>query len=276
MKQGGTPRRYRQFIFKTTIPLKKPFAPGRRVASELDNGYTRDWRVNSTYTLSTRLENQDSKISAYSGGNDGNNNFDKGSLTANRLSLLLDTSISNGVNGLVLSASTFYDDVYHQTNDNPGPVNKPGAADEFTRDARRFHGGYTRLLDAYVFNTFELGEGRRANVRLGRHVVSWGEGLFFPSISLAQGPADGTKTGIVGTETKDQLLPEDQVSTQIEMSPKWSLLGHLQFGFHTTIAPAPGSFLSSADSTGPGGTCLQPYRAMGGRSVCSYGSRTST
>jgi hypothetical protein len=82
-------------------------------------------------------------------------------------------------------------------------------------------------------------------VRLGRHVVSWGEGLFFPSISLAQGPADGTKTGIVGTETKDQLLPEDQVSTQIEMSPKWSLLGHLQFGFHTTIAPAPGSYLSS-------------------------------
>ncbi len=240
---------------------------------ELDNGYKLDWRVNSTYTLSTRMENRDPKIAAYSGGNDGTNNFDKGSLTANRLSLLLDASVTNGVNGLVLSASTFYDDVYHRTNDNTGPVNKPGAVDEFTGDARRYHGGYTRLLDAYVFNTFELGEGRRANVRLGRHVVSWGEALFFPSISLAQGPADGTKTGIVGTETKDQLLPEDQISTQIEMSPKWSLLGHMQFGFHTTLAPAPGSYLSSADSTGPGGTCLQPYRSVGGRSVCSYGQR---
>ena len=241
---------------------------------ELDNGYKVDWRVNSTYTLSTRMEDRDAKIAAYSGGNDGTNNFDKGSLTANRLSLLLDTSITNGVNGLVLSASTFYDDVYHRLNDNnTGAVNKPGPVDEFTRDARRYHGGYTRLLDAYVFNTFDLGEGRRANVRLGRHVVSWGEALFFPSISLAQGPADGTKTGIVGTETKDQLLPEDQISTQIEMSPKWSLLGHLQFGFHTTIAPAPGSYLSSADSTGPGGTCLQPYRTVGGRSVCSYGLR---
>ncbi|MCK6389052.1 MAG: DUF1302 domain-containing protein, partial [Zoogloea sp.] len=240
---------------------------------ELDNGYKLDWRVNSTYTLSTRMENRDPKIAAYSGGNDGTNNFDKGSLTANRLSLLLDASVTNGVNGLVLSASTFYDDVYHRTNDNTGLVNKPGAVDEFTADARRYHGGYTRLLDAYVFNTFELGEGRRANVRLGRHVVSWGEALFFPSISLAQGPADGTKTGIVGTETKDQLLPEDQISTQIEMSPKWSLLGHMQFGFHTTLAPAPGSYLSSADSTGPGGTCLQPYRSVGGRSVCSYGQR---
>jgi hypothetical protein len=241
---------------------------------ELDNGYKVDWRVNSTYTLSTRMEDRDAKIAAYSGGNDGTNNFDKGSLTANRLSLLLDTSITNGVNGLVLSASTFYDDVYHRLNDNnTGAVNKPGPVDEFTRDARRYHGGYTRLLDAYVFNTFDLGEGRRANVRLGRHVVSWGEALFFPSISLAQGPADGTKTGIVGTETKDQLLPEDQISTQIEMSPRWSLLGHLQFGFHTTLAPAPGSYLSSADSTGPGGTCLQPYRTVGGRSVCSYGLR---
>jgi hypothetical protein len=61
---------------------------------ELDNGYKLDWRVNSTYTLSTRMENR--TIAAYSGGNDGNNNFDKGSLTANRLSLLLDTSITNG------------------------------------------------------------------------------------------------------------------------------------------------------------------------------------
>ena len=136
---------------------------------ELDNGYKVDWRVNSTYTLSTRMEDRDAKIAAYSGGNDGTNNFDKGSLTANRLSLLLDTSITNGVNGLVLSASTFYDDVYHRLNDNnTGAVNKPGPVDEFTRDARRYHGGYTRLLDAYVFNTFDLGEGRRANVRLGR------------------------------------------------------------------------------------------------------------
>ncbi len=249
-------------------------------AVKFDNGYALDWRVNSTYTLSTRVEDRDPKLAAYAGGNDGNKNFDKGSLTANRLSLLFDTTFSDGRNGLVLSASTFYDDVYHHNNDNTGAVNKPAPVDEFTRDARRYHGGYTRLLDAYGFTSFELGEGRRANVRLGRHVVSWGEGLFFPSISLAQGPADGTKTGIVGTETKDQLLPEDQISTQIEMSPRWSLLGHLQFGFHATLAPAPGSYLSSADSTGPGATCLGPYTTIpavaglfGGFSGCSFGRR---
>jgi hypothetical protein len=68
------------------------------------------------------------------------------------------------VNGLVLSASTFYDDVYHQhQRQQPGQrarYNKPGAAERVHPRRPRFHGGYTRLLDAYVFNTFDLGEGR--------------------------------------------------------------------------------------------------------------------
>ena len=85
--------------FDVTIEIPK----GTKNKYEMDH---HTGRIRLDRTLFTRLENQDSKISAYSGGNDGNNNFDKGSLTANRLSLLLDTSISNGVNGLVLSAST--------------------------------------------------------------------------------------------------------------------------------------------------------------------------
>lgn len=253
-------------------------------AIEFDNGMKLSWRANASYGLSMRQESPDPVLagSGNGGGNDGNNNFKNGAITSNRLGLLVDATLSKGDSGFVVSGSTFYDQAYRGTNDNAGPVNKPGAVNEFTPEARRYHGGYSRFLDAYGYTSFQLGERSRATVRLGRHVVSWGEALFFPGISLAQGPADGTKTGIPGTETKDQLLPEDQISGVVEVNPNWSLMGHAQYSFHETIAPAPGSYLSTSDAVGPGGSCLGPYVAVpavpgvfGGFSGCSFGARGS-
>jgi hypothetical protein len=260
---------------------------------EFGNGIRLDSRINFTYTLSQRLNAQDPVLAGSSGSNDGNNNFNKGAVTANRLGALLDAKLSKGASGLVLSASAFYDDAYHRLDNgnsagsglpnatyNPKGVSKAPPFNAFTDEAKRYHGGYARVLDAYGYTSFELG-GSRANVRLGRHVVSWGEALFFPGISLAQAPADGTKTGVPGTETKDQLLPEDQVSFSVEVTPRWSLLGHAQFNFHPTLAAAPGSFLNTSDGVGPGGVCLGPWASLpavpgafpSGFTGCSFGNR---
>ena len=161
---------------------------------QFGDGYVFDWRVNTTYTLSTRLNDRDPLLagsSGSSGSNDGNRNFDKGSLTGNRLGALLETKLSKGASGLVVSASAFYDDVYHKANDsnpgtglpnagfNPDGISKPAPFNEFTDQARRYHGGYARFLDVYGYTAFDLGA-THATVRLGRHVVSWGEALFFP------------------------------------------------------------------------------------------------
>ncbi len=251
-----------------------------------------DSRINLTYTLAQRLKSQDPLLAGNAGANDGENNFAKSALTANRLGALLDAKLSRGDSGLVLSASAFYDDVYHRANDsspgsglpdanyNPSRINKAPPFNAFNDDVRRYHGGYARFLDVYGYTSMNLG-GSRLNLRLGRHVVSWGEALFFPSLSLAQGPADGTKAGVPGTETKDQLLPEDQLSMSLEVTPRWTLLGHAQFDFHPTLAPAPGSYLNSSDAVGPGGNCLGPWTnippvsALGfaGFTGCSFGIR---
>jgi hypothetical protein len=231
---------------------------------DFGDGLKLDWRIGTTYTLSSRVHDSDPKLvigSKVGGANDGDNNFKKGALTANRLGVLVDTKLSKGDSGLVLSGSVFYDDVYHNSNDNVGPVNKPGPVNEFADETKRYHGGYARMLDAYGYTSFEAGDVGKMTVRAGRHVVSWGEGLFFPGISLAQGPADGTKTGVPGTETKDQLLPEDQVSATLELTPRLTLLGHVQYGWHPTLAAAPGSFLSNSDVVGPGASCLSVYVA---------------
>ena len=250
------------------------------------DGYTLDWRLTTTYTISQRMNNPDPVLAGAKGSNDGDNNFRKGALTANRASALFEGKITKGASGFVFSGSTFYDDVYHHTNDNnpapnnPNGVNQPPPFNQFTEEARRYHGGYSRILDAYGFTTFNLGETSTATVRLGRHVVNWGEAVFFPNIALAQGPFDGTKTGIPGTETKDAVLPEDQISASIAVTPRWTLLGQAQLAFHPTLAPAPGSFLSTSDAVGPGATCLGPYSTIaaipgrfGGFSGCSFGVR---
>lgn len=227
---------------------------------EFGDGYKFDWRINTNYTLSQRTKSPNPLLANNAAANDGDNNFSKGALTANRLSALFESKLSKGESGVVLSASTFYDDVYHRSNDNPGlGVSKPGRVNEFTAQAKRFHGGYSRILDAYAYTSFDFGDARRATIRFGRQAVNWGEAVYFPNIAQAQGPFDGTKTGVPGTETKDVILPEDQIAASIELTPRWTLLGQAQFGFHETIAPAPGSFLNSSDGVGPGGSCIGVY-----------------
>lgn len=273
------------------IALGQPAIAGESI--EFGPGLKLDWRVNLTYTLSQRLEDRDPTLAGFAGANDGDVNFAKGALTSNRLGALLDTKLSKGDSGLVLSASTFYDDVYHKSNDaspgsglpnatyNPDRINHGPPFNEFTPEARKYHGGYSRFLDAYGYTAFDLGEGRRLTTRLGRHAVSWGEALFFPGISAAQGPFDGTKTGIPGTEVKDSILPEDQISASLEINPRWSVMAHAQYNWHPTIAPAPGSYLNTSEATGPGATCLAQWTALpavpgafpSGFTGCAFGNR---
>jgi hypothetical protein len=88
-------------------------------------------------------------------------------------------------------------------------------------------------------------------VRLGKQVVNWGESMYFANIAAAQGPSDAAKAASPGAEVKEILLPEDQISASLEVSPKLSLLGHYQFGFHETLLPAPGMYTSTSNALGP-------------------------
>ncbi|MBX9936218.1 MAG: DUF1302 domain-containing protein, partial [Burkholderiaceae bacterium] len=162
----------------TPIALATALLCGAGAASagepiEFGDGYKFDWRVNTNYTLSQRVKGQDPLLAGNATGNDGNNNFNKHALTANRFSALFEGKLSKGESGFVLSGSTFYDDVYHRDNDNTGnKISKSGAANEFTAEAQRFHGGYSRILDAYAYTSFDFGDSSRATIRIGRQAVN--------------------------------------------------------------------------------------------------------
>src|SRR5437660_3991379 len=65
---------------------------------------------------------------------DGDRNFKKGSLTANRMSALLEGNLKHDNLGFFARGSMFYDNVYNTLNSNnsPGTVNKSGPNNQFT------------------------------------------------------------------------------------------------------------------------------------------------
>ncbi|THG83124.1 DUF1302 domain-containing protein [Pseudomonas sp. A-1] len=229
---------------------------------EFDNGATLDWTITANYGIGMRTESPDSALidgPLTINMDDGNRNFDKGSLVTNRVGALAELILRKDDYGAVLRASTFYDDVYHQSNDNdaPGRVNKFGAHDEFTSDAKRYSGGRSRILDAYLFSGWRTEGGQSIDVKAGRHVVSWGESLIFPGVSGAQSPVDVVKASLPGIEAKEVLLPIGQVSGQWSLNESFSLGAYVQYEWSgNELAPA-GSYMSTSDVTGPGRELLR-------------------
>lgn len=187
---------------------------------------------------------------------DGDRNFNRYSLVNNRVSTLGELRLNYDDYGLALSGDAFYDFVYRDRNDNTSPdtINKTGPVDEFTAGTRKFDGQRARLLEAYVFGNAAFGDEGRINLRVGRHLVAWGESLFFSGLALAQGRADATKAVVPGVEVKEILLPTNQISTSIALNNSLTLLGYYKLEFKETEIFPVGDYLSPTDVIGPGGT----------------------
>ncbi|HSW12489.1 MAG TPA: DUF1302 family protein [Solimonas sp.] len=192
---------------------------------------------------------------------DGDRNFDSGSLINNRASILGEFLVSRGNYGAVLRGDAFYDQVYRGDNDNdsPGTINKSGANDEFTDEARRYNGGRARVLDAYLWGDWALGNSANLNLRAGRQVVAWGESLFFSGVAAAQGPADATKANVPGVEVKNILLPINQVAAQLDLGSKLSLMGYYKLQYKPTELEPAGAYFSTFDGIGPGAEFLYGF-----------------
>ena len=220
---------------------------------EFDNGATLDWTVTTSYGLGVRLASPDKDLLTLN-ADDGDRNFDKGSLVTNRIGALAEMILRKDNYGAVLRASTFYDDVYHRSNDNdsPGTVNKDGDFNEFTSDTKYYSGGRSKFLDAYVFGGWRFANDSMLDVKAGRHVESWGESLFYPGVSGVQSPSDAVKAAQPGVEVKEVLLPVGQVSASYRLNPQLSFGAYVQYEWLGTELPPVGSYLSTSDVVGPG------------------------
>ena len=220
---------------------------------QLGENTTLDSSLTVNYTASMRTAKQANQYLGDPNSDDGTRNFKRGSLINNRLSLFGELQLKHDNLGAVLRGSDFYDDVYHQrnANDSPDTVNKLGHNDGFSDKTRQLSGGTARLLDAYVYGNFDVGETQYLSLKAGRHLVAWGESLFWSNISQGQAPVDATKFNVPGTEAKDSYLPVGQVSASWSLNEDLALVGYYQYEWDKTQLNPVGDYFGS-DTFGPG------------------------
>ncbi len=241
---------------KGCVPLALALAVSQANAFEtvyLGDNTTLDASVTLSYTASARTSSPSDVYLNSPNDDDATRNFDRGSLINNRVNALGEIRLRHDNLGALVRGSVFYDDVYRSSNDNDSldTVNKIGAVNQFTDKTREMSGYDPRLLDAFVYGNFVIGDDKYLSVKAGRHIVAWGESLFFANISQGQLPVDAAVFNVPGTEAKEGYLPVGQLSASLTLTDNLTLTGFYQYDWEKTRLNPVGDFFGS-DTFGPG------------------------
>ena len=199
-----------------------------------------------------RVEERDPAIyshheggTAWSGnGDDGNLNFDDGSLVSNTLKATIDLAFSTDRSkshrfGFFVRGSGFYDFALEQD---------CCVRTELTQEALDWAGSRTELLDAYAWWQFPIGE-----IRVGRQVLNWGESTFIQGGLSVINAVDVSALRVPGAELREAFRPQGMVWASIDLSQNFSVEGFYQYEWEPIVIDPPGTYFSTNDFAGPGG-----------------------
>lgn len=211
------------------------------------------WDNTLRYNLGFRMENQDSRILASNSYDESDAKFAKNDVVTNRFDLLSEIDLNYQSRfGARVSATAWYDNAYrNRTVKSPAGGVTSYFGNEYNAKVKRYLNGPSgEFLDAFVWSNFNVGP-VPVNVKLGRHSIVWGEGLFLGAhaISYSQAPIDGQKAvASPNIETKEVFLPLNQVSFKAQVTSDLTLAGQYFFEWNETRAPNGGAYLTGADT----------------------------
>jgi hypothetical protein len=235
------------------------------------------WDNTARYNIGMRVQSIDPAISADPVADEGTNSFGRNHIVTNRVDLLseLDVVFEKRM-GFRVSGAGWYDNAYdgkHPTG-NPNLLipNLPGTGpfpplrqafpnggqllsydnSQYSPYIKRYYAGPSgELLDAFVFDKFNLGD-VPVNVKVGRHTEYWGESLLLGGvlhgISYSQMPLDLQKAfATPGAEAKELFRPLGNVSAQAQLTPELSVVGQYFFQWESMRYPEGGTYLGPVD-----------------------------
>ena len=194
-----------------------------------------------SHGMTFRVAKRDAKLSSGANDNDGNLNYDRG-LVSNASKFTTDLDLGIGGFGAFVRASGFLDFENQNGRRERTPLSD-AAKDRVGRDVE--------VLDAYVTGTFDAADSI-VDVRLGRHVLNWGESTFIPNGINAINPFDVSKLRRPGSELREALLPAWMASVSVAPTDLLSVEGFYQFEWEKTEIDPVGSYFSVTDYAGPG------------------------
>jgi len=194
-------------------------------------------------------------------GNDGDANFRHG-LVGNEFEILPVLDIKDGSFGMHFSGEYFINTVYLQGNQNnqASTLNSilPKSTD-FASETRQANGMNGRMLDAFAYKSFDLGDGQEVTLKAGQQTLFWGQSLYFGTngISGGQAPVDVIAAqDLVNPQSQQIYLPVGQIVATYQPNETYTLQGYYQYQWAPDSFQGVGSYFSTADVVGPGAQLL--------------------
>lgn len=226
------------------------------------------WDNQIRYNLGIRVEKLNPDFSDSSATDATERSVKRGGLVMNRVDLLSEADlVYKGAVGVRLSAAAWDDFAIRKGPRYSDSVVAAGFPfeyknNEYNHYAKRYaRGPSAEVLDAFVFGRIDAGN-VPINVKLGNHVVYWGESLFslFHGIAYSQAPLNLQKaTSSPGIEAKEVFMPIRQLSGQAQLSPELSIAAQVMLDWKPSRLPAGGTYFAGGDapmadsvSAGPG------------------------
>jgi len=192
---------------------------------------------------------------AYSNnGDNGNLNFDAGDSFSQILKGTHELDIRYDNIGIFIRGMYYYDNAMINGDinwENPvsGQINDP--CDD--KEAKRQVCQDIRLLDAFVYGDFDLGD-MPLSVRVGNQIISWGESTLISHGISELNPVDVARLKAPGAQLKEAFIPFGAVWASLGITENFNVEAFYQYSFEKTILPPPGSYFSTNDFAGDGGS----------------------
>lgn len=190
---------------------------------------------------------------------DGNRNFDTG-LVSEVYKVTSDLALNYQNYGAFVRGTAYYDtQIMDKRTDYYGSADSAGRPSQaypndnhFTDETRDIAGNNVELLDAYVFGSWDIGD-MPLGAKIGRQVISWGEGVFYRGGINTINPVDAAKYHLPGSELKEVLMPIEAFSYNIGLTENLSMEGFYQWTWEETRLDPVGTYFAGTDLFADGG-----------------------
>jgi len=167
--------------------------------------------------------------------NDGDLNYTSGDAFSQIFKGSHDLQVSYGNYGAFVRGKYWYDAALEDDS---------GLDDSDNHELAKYSGA--ALLDAFVYGEFEV-LNMPLDVRLGKQVVSWGEGTFIRGGVNQINPIDVSSFRRPGAEIKEGLIPVNMLYTSLGVTENLSAEAFYQLGFQETVISSCGTFFATND-----------------------------
>ncbi len=239
-------------LLKSTIAASLIFTANGAYALEFERGeLSANLDTTLSYGVSARVADRDPRIIGSANGgeafgvnaDDGNLNYNKG-IFSNAFKITTEMELRYRRYGGFFRGTAFYD-IENEKRDREKAELSDAAKDLVGKDVK--------LLDAYVWGQFDVAD-KPGEIRFGNQLISWGESTFIQNSINTINPVDVSKIRIPGAELREALIPIPMISASLATGDNSNIELFYQLRWQETIIDPPGSYFSTNDFAGAGGS----------------------